>query len=270
VDEERRYLLAAQPGEGAVALDWNAARQLPFAADELETRGLPGTAYAPLADELATADSYADWERDLKRWIRNERPVVLYRNRQLKLTSEPGETEADFRIRLQQVASEKRDQAVAQLRKRYASKVNTLENRLLRARQALERESEQVAKKRIDTVISVGTAILGAVLGRKRLSTTTAGRIGTAVKTAGGMGKEAGDVARAEETVARVETELAELNAQMEQEVADLDTAFDAQHAELEEILVRAVASNVGVRFVGMLWVPHRRTADDRLVPLTA
>ena len=268
VDEERRYLLAAEAGDGAVALDWNEAEALPFDADELETRGLPGTAYAPLGDALAAAASYADSERDLKRWIRNERPVVLYRNRHLKLTSEPAEREADFRIRLQQAASEKRDQAVAQLRKRYASKVNTLENRLLRARQTLERESQQVAKKRIDTVISVGTAILGAVLGRKRLSTTTAGKIGTAVKTAGSMGKESGDVARAEQTVARVESELAELNAQMEQEVAQLDTAFDAQQAELEEIPVRAAASNVRVRFVGLLWVPHRRTPDGRLVPL--
>ncbi len=268
VDEQRRYLLVTKPGDGAATVDWNEAQELPFDADELETRGLPGTAYAPLADALAVADRYGDWERELKRWIRNERPVVLYRNRDLKCTSAPGETEAQFRIRLQQAASEKRDQAVAKLRMRYASKVNTLENRLLRARQTLERESQQVAKKRIDTVISVGTAILGAVLGRKRLSTTTAGRIGSAVKTAGGMSKEAGDVARAEETVARVEAELAELNGRMEEEVAALDTAFDAQSAELEEIPVRASASNIRVHFVGLLWVPHRRTGDGRLVPL--
>ncbi|HKL62329.1 MAG TPA: DUF87 domain-containing protein [Woeseiaceae bacterium] len=268
VDEQRRYLLAAEPGDGPAVMDWNEAQELPVDAQALESRGLPGTAYAPLAEPLAAADHYADWERELKRWIRNERPVVLYRNRELKFTSEPGESEAEFRIRLQQAASEKRDQAVAKLRKRYASKVNTLENRLLRARQTLERESQQVAKKGIDTVISVGTAILGAVLGRKRLSTTTAGRIGSAVKTAGGMHKEAGDVARAEETVARVEAELAELDARMKEEVAALDTAFDAHSAELEEIPVRAAASNIRVHFVGLLWVPHRRTEDDRLIPL--
>jgi hypothetical protein len=268
VDEERRYLLVAAAGEGVVGLDWDDAGELPIAVDALEAEGLPGAAYEPLPESLTAPAQYSRWERDLKRWIRTERPLVLYRNRQLKCISEPGEAEGDFRIRLQQVASEQRDQAVAKLRKRYASRVNTLENRLLRARQAVERESEQATRKRIDTVLSVGTAILGAVLGRKRLSKTSADRIGTAVKKAGDVGKETADVERARETVAHIESELADLDAQLEQEISELDTAFDAQAAELEEIPVRAKAADVHLHFVGVLWVPYRRTADGGLVPL--
>ncbi len=270
VDVARRFLLAAEPGEGPAGPDWEQADALPYSLDELERQGLPGTSYAPLPDPMLAAGHYGRWEQDLKRWIRNERPVVLYRNRELKQVSEPGETEADFRIRLQQAASERRDQEVAKLRKRYASKVNTLENRLLRAQQAVERESQQVTKKRLDAAISFGTAILGAVLGRKRLSTTSARRIGTAVRQAGGMTKEAGDVERAEETVARVQQELDELNQRFEQEVAGLDTAFDAQSADLEEIAVRAKSSDIRVHCAGLLWVPWRRAADGRLLPLAS
>ena len=93
-----------------------------------------------------------------------------------------------------------RDQEIAKLRKRYAGKATTLENRLLRAEQAIAREQEQASKKTLDTAVSIGTAILGAVLGRKRLSTTSASRVGTAIKTAGSARKEAADVARAQQT----------------------------------------------------------------------
>ncbi len=266
VDEERHYLLMADLREGAVVLDWDDAQAVPAALQELADEGLPGAAYEPLPEPLLAPARYAGWARELKRWIRTERPIVLYRNRQLKCLSTAGESAGDFRIRLQQVASEQRDQAVAALRRRYASKVNTLENRLLRARQAVERESEQATRKRLDTVISVGTAILGAVLGRKRLSSTSANRIGAAVKKAGAIGKEAADVEQAEETVAQIEADLAELNARLEEEIRDLDTAFDAQAAELEEIPVRAKAADVHVQFTGVLWVPYRRTADGGLV----
>ncbi len=269
VEEEREFLLSVEPGDGAMPVDWDEARELGLTLDELETDGLPGASYAEMADTLSSAKALAGWSRDLKTWLRNNRPVVLYRCNDPKAVSESGETEADFRIRLQQLGSEKRDQEVAKLRKRYASKINTLENRLLRAQQAVERESQQVTKKRIDTAISFGTAILGAVLGRKRISTTSARRIGTAVKTAGSMSKEAGDVERAEETVERVQAELAELNQQFEKEVEAMNSAFDAQQAELEEIAVKPKAADVRVHFAGVLWVPYLRDDKGRLRALS-
>ena len=191
----------------------------------------------------------------------------MYRSKRFRLSSEPGETEGDFRVRLQDVASEKRDQAIAKVRKRYASKVTTLENRLLRANQAIEREQQQSTKKKLDTAISFGTAILGAVLGRKRLSSGTATKIGSAIKTAGGASKEAADVARAKETAAKVTADLQVLSAECEKEVAALDTAFDAQLEELDEIVVRAKATDIHVPLVGLVWMPYSADDKGRLKP---
>ena len=223
-----------------------------------------------LPGPAANAKQYASWEREFKHWVRQNETVTLYRNKRFKLTSAPGEAEGDFRVRLQDLASEQRDQEIAKLRKRYAGKATTLENRLLRAEQAIAREQEQASKKTLDTAVSIGTAILGAVLGRKRLSTTSASRVGTAIKTAGGARKEAADVARAKQTAEKVRADLEALNAQLENEIAQLDTAFDAQAEELEEIVVRARTTDIHVPVVALAWMPYAPDSKGRLRPAWA
>ena len=153
------------------------------------------------------------------------------------------------------------------MRKRYASKTTTLENRLMRAEQAIAREQEQASKKTLDTAVSIGTAILGAVLGRKRISSTSATRVGTAIKTAGGARKEAADVDRAKQTAEKVRADLEALNRQLEEELDALDTAFDAQAEELEEITVRAKATDVHVPVLALAWMPYAPDSKGRLRP---
>ena len=262
VEDERTALFAVELEDGPVDVDWDASERLDVAIDALDDRGRDHAEYADVVSAAADPKAYTRWGRDFKRWLRQNETMTVYRSKRFKMTSAGGETEGDFRVRLQDAASEKRDLEIAKIRKRYASKVNTLENRLMRARQSIEREKEQSTKKKLDTAISFGTAILGAVLGRKKLTSGTASKIGTAIKTAGGARKEAADVARAEEIAKKTQTEIEALNAELEKEVEALDTAFDAQAEELDEVVVRAKSTDIHVPMIGLLWMPY--TADDK------
>jgi Sec-independent protein translocase protein TatA len=209
--------------------------------------------------------NYVAWQKTLKTWIRQNESITLFKSARHRLTSEPGESEGEFRTRLQQAASEDRDQQIAKLRKRYASKATTLENRLLRAQQTIEREQQQSSKKKLDAAISFGTAILGAVLGRKKLSSTTASRMGTAIRSAGSTRKEAGDVARAIETADKVRADLETLNETLQAEVEALDTAYDAQTEELKEIPIRPKATDIHVPVIGLAWLPYCDVGEGKL-----
>jgi hypothetical protein len=265
IDVQRSCSFTAEIDEGPVPLNWNESEALDLAFDELTDSGYTGARYAECPRAATLEKNFATWETDFRQWLRKSQAVRLYESKRFKLVSGSDESEGEFRIRLQQLASEQRDNEVAKLRKRYAGKATTLDNRLLRAEQAIDREQQQSSKKKLDTVVSVGTAILGALLGRKRLSSTSASRVGTAIKTASGARKEAADVARAEETAAKVRAELEALNARLEKEVDALDTAFDAQSESLEELLVRAKASDIQVNFVGLVWMPYAKNSDGRL-----
>jgi hypothetical protein len=267
VEDARSVLYTVEIEDGPVAIDWDAAELLDMAIESLGVSAIPGASFSELPGPAAGVKQYAAWQREFRRWVRQNETVTLFRNKRFRLTSAPGETEGDFRVRLQDLASEKRDQEIAKLRKRYASKTTTLENRLMSAEQAVAREQGQASKKTLDTAVSIGTAILGAVLGRKRLSTASASRVGTAIKTAGSARKEAADVARAQQKAEKLRADLEALNAQLEKEVAQLDTAFDAQAEVLEEIVVRAKTTDIHVPVVALAWMPYAPDAKGRLRP---
>ena len=267
VESTRSTAHTVEISDGPVDVDWDEAEPLHLRIDALQDDPEAGACFAECPAALASERAYPAWAKDYQRWLRQNETVTLYRSKRFRLQSEPGETEGDFRVRLQDTASEQRDEAIAKIRKRYATKVTTLENRLLRAEQAVARESEQASKKKLDTAISFGTAILGAVLGRKKISASTASRVGTAIRTAGGAGKEAADVDRAQQTADKVRADLAELGAQLEKEIAALDTAFDAQSEALDEVVVRAKSTDVTVLMTGLLWMPYSADAAGRLRP---
>jgi len=267
IEQEKSALFTVEFEDGPVNVDWDNCDAVALDLDRLLGDANEAASFAACPSCASVAKNYTAWAREFKRWVRQNETITLYRSKKFSLTSEAGETEGDFRARLQVAANEKRDQAVAKIRKRYASKTTTLENRLLRAQQAVERESQQASKKKLDTAVSFGTAILGAVLGRKRITSTSASKIGTAIRSASGARKESADIKRAEATARKVKTDMESLSRELETEVATLETGFNAQTEELNEIVIRAKTTDIHVPLVGLAWMPFTAGEGGRLKP---
>ena len=265
VNVNRKLAVAAVLEEGPVALDWDQAETIGLSANDLQTSPLSGADFAALPSQAQKAESYANWKQDLLRWTRQNQCLTLYRSAQFKLTSTAEESRSEFLSRLTQAAREQRDLAVEKLRRKYSSKYNTLQRRLMSAEQALEREQEQAKSKKMETMVSFGTAILGAFLGRKAVSATSATRFGTAVKSAGRMRKESMDVARAQETAAAVKQEIAELDERLQTEIGSLEGTFDPAAEQLEEITLKPKSTDIALEVFGLTWLPYRKSADGRL-----
>ena len=265
--EEKRFAFLVEAEEGPVPVDWEHAEALALDFDALETAPAGQASFAELPPVLSRAGNYTEWQKLFTRWVRNSQALRLLKSPTYNMVSQLGESERDFRIRLQGLASEQRDATAETLRKRYGSRITVLENRLRRAEQQVARETEQASQKKMDTLVAFGSAILGAFLGRKRLSTTSATRVGSAVKTAGRMRKEAADVERAQEMADATRRELEALQTQFEQEVGKLALDFDAQRETLEQIEVKPKSTEIHVHFVGLAWAPYYRNGKGRLLP---
>jgi hypothetical protein len=146
---------------GAVAVDWQNSTEAAFGPDDLEREPAADAQFGSLPAEASKAKSYAAWSRDLVQWLYGSQTLELHKSPSLGETSKPGESERDFRLRLQQAGREKRDESVEKLRKAYAPKMAALEERIRRAEQATAREKEQAGQQKIQAAISVGATCSG-------------------------------------------------------------------------------------------------------------
>ncbi|HEU5459864.1 MAG TPA: DUF87 domain-containing protein, partial [Pyrinomonadaceae bacterium] len=234
VDVTQQLSLLAPITDGPVELDWSQAVSLDLPVDDLDSEPEAEAQFVEVPAQATKAKSYARWNKDFASWIYRNQRLELLESPSLDIASNPGEKERDFRVRLQQIAREKRDEAVEKLRRKYAPKFEQLEDRKRRAEQTVEREREQAKGQKFQTAISVGATLLSSFLGRKVASMSTLGRATTAVRGAGRSMKEAQDVDRAEDTVAAIEQKLADLDAEFKAETATLERSFDPQTEQLE------------------------------------
>jgi hypothetical protein len=262
VTEQRRVTLFASVDDGPIALEWDAAERVALEPSTLEQRPRDGAVFGALPSVATKAKNYGVWSKTLQKWIVANETVTLFRSAAFKTTSAPGESEAQFRIRLQLLAHESRDAKIEVLRGKYATRLTALQDKLRRAEQAVQRESQQATQAKMDTAISVGGAILGAIFGRGKVGVGTIGKVATATRGAGRAAQQSGDVVRAQESLAAVQQQYAELETKLQADVDALGAAYDAQQEQLDEEVVRAKAGDVHVQLCALLWVPYVKDAN--------
>jgi hypothetical protein len=263
VDMTQQVTLLAPIMDGPVSLDWDQAVPLELPVEDLEAEPQAGAQFAEAPAQAAKAKNYASWRKDLAGWLYRNQRLELFESPMLEIASNPGESERDFRVRLQQLAREQRDQAVEKLRRMYAPKFEQLEERKRRAEQAVAREAEQAKDQKMQTAISFGATLLSSFLGRKRASMSTLGRATTAVRGVGRSMKESQDVGRAEDNVAAVTQKLADLEAEFQSETTALERAFDPQTEQLDKVSLKPTKANIAVNLLTLAWAPYWQEAGE-------
>ncbi|HEX3131896.1 MAG TPA: DUF87 domain-containing protein [Thermoanaerobaculia bacterium] len=253
---EDLFLLAPLTAEGDV--DWYAAEALEVEKDDLERESAPGALFAPLPDAAARARSYDGWRKALEESLFRTRKLELFRSPSVGDLSQPGETERDFRVRLAEKARERRDAQVEALRQKYGVKVGQLQDRIRRAEQMKAKQESQASSQTISTVLSAGTAVLGALFGRKTFSYSNASRAGSAIRNVGRTMQERQDVTHAEENLESLRKQLADLNAELEAEIDRLEERFDPEAEQLEVLGLKPRRKDVEVRLLTLAWAPKR------------
>src|SRR5687767_14051993 len=262
--------LLAEISDGPVTLDWNEATPLDVPIEDLEREPEPNAEFVEVPAIAAKQKSYATWNKDLANWIYRNHRLELFQSPSLKAASNPSETKGDFLLRLQQIAREKRDEAVEKLRLKYEPKFEQHQERKRRAEHVVAQQKDQAQGQKYQTAISFGATLLGSLLGRKKASLGTLGRAATAARGVSRSMKETEDVGRAEENVAAIDQKLADLEAEFKSETADLGRSFDPQTEELGTVSLKPKKVNIEVKLVALVWAPYWHDAQGGLKPAWA
>lgn len=255
----KNYTILTQFNDGPVPLDWNQSQIIDMDINDIETTAIEGALFANYPSAAANAKNYDTWKKLLSQHIRTNLSLKLYSSPKLKMVSEYGEEERDFLIRVQHSAHEKRDLEIESMKKKYSSKIQTLENALIRARQAVEKQNAMASQKKMDAMVSAGSAILGALFGRKTISSTSVSKIGTAVSRTSKVMKSGQNIDQAEERLQALEVQYENIQIELEQKLKDVSSEYDLIKNHIETINIRATSTNITIHLLGLAWVPYEK-----------
>ena len=200
--------------------------------------------------------SYNTWKKLFIDHLVSDYYLEFYYHPALKTTSEPGEDIRDFKIRLSHFIREERDEAVTKLQDRFGRRIQTLQGRIQRAEERVEREKSQSTQQKLSAALSIGSTIFGVLLGRKKISGSTISKAGTAVRSAGKVIKESGDISRAKQNLIRLNDQLIDLQDKLQDEIDLLDEKFDQSSDNIEVIKIRPRKTNISVKLFNFVWIP--------------
>jgi hypothetical protein len=273
---EARRVMAAPPATGAAPVWESVTGARAAAADAAGT--LDGSALEaaprepaelePLPADALNAKRWATWRRQLASDLYRDQRRGLWRCAALDAGSSPGESEGDFRARAAHLARERRDREVEALRRRYAPKLAALEEKVRRGEEKVKLEESQLGRERLDTLLSIGTTLAGALFGRKLASVANVTRARSTLRGAGRASREKDDVERAGRNVEAAREDLAQLESDLARDVAALERSLDPAALELERLELAPRKTDVTVESLILLWTPWRVDAAGVAEPL--
>jgi hypothetical protein len=267
VEHAEETVTLAELADGPVVVEWDEAVQVDLDVSDLEPTPDDVARFVEPPAAAGQRKNYTAWKREYRDWLYRSRAVTLFKSPTFKEYSQPCESERDFRVRLRQRAREQRDAALEKLRKKYGKKIATLEERVRRAEQAMEREAEQAKQAKMQTAISFGATLLTAMMGRKAASRSSLGRATTTARGVGRSMRESQDVGRARATLRSHQQRLGDLEAEFEAETEELRVLYDPTTVELEEVQVRPKKKDIAVSMVALAWAPYWERSAGEAVP---
>ncbi len=216
----------------------------------------PGAAYALPEARVKTKGLFTDVQRTIVDHLLATRSVGLFANRDLKMVSRPGESQADFAARCDLAADAAADAQAAALAKRFEARTERARAAVATAQDRVRQAEAAQTTKQTDELMTGAGDLLGAVFGGRGSARSIARKVGD-LATRRSRTSEAGQ--RVETAADRVEEKaqaLADLEADMAGELAAIGAEWDAKATAIEALDVPLEKSDIRVSSLALVWIP--------------
>lgn len=254
IDEVRPVSLRLAAGNGEI--QWARAVENPYGDNESSTVPPRNAKYFMPSGTLRAAGQMKEYEKKLGDFLYRNETMHLYRVPALKLESQPGETKNQFQMRLADVLREQREEDGKKVEEDFRKKRDTLERQLDRALDKVEKEKSDVTARGMDTALSFGVAIFGAIFGRRGYSVTNASRSAQGVRNAGRLMREKQDVQRAEDDVRQIQSDIDALALEFQNVMAESAARFSPDNFPVEDFFITPRRADIFNVQVYLQWEP--------------
>jgi hypothetical protein len=193
-------------------------------------------------------------QRDFTNLIYQNNKLTLFNIKKLKLTSKQDESLTDFKIRAQDRLNESVDEKIEKLQIKYEKYESRLEIKLEKLYVKLEKEKDQASAKTTDTLISIGSSIIGAFFGKSLLSKTNVGKAASSIKNASKVLKEKKDIKFVEAEIEELSLDIEDLREKLELEIEDINEEFNISNYEITQSYIKLRRKDIYNIKISLLW----------------
>lgn len=177
---------------------------------------------------------------------------TIYKNDELKLTSKANESLDDFKLRVKDRQNERVDEEVDRLKTKFKKQNDSLDMKLSRLYERVEKEERKVSAKRTDSIINIGTLVLGAFFGSKNSRSASIGKVMSGAKNANKILKENNNLSLLQTDIENILRQKELLQEMLEKEIRAIKERFEK--LDIKEIFIKPKRSDIYNTKLELLW----------------
>ena len=215
-----------------------------------------GAAYVLPTAPIGQASFFKEAERDIRGRLVEKRALEVFRNRALKLTSRPGESRDDFLARCDEAAQANADKESAKLTARLEAKKDRLQSAIELAQRRVDELDADTRNRTANELVAGAGAVLGALFGGRRSTRSITTAISGAASRRGTTMRTTERRKTAEARLLQSSADLEQLEQEILDELAEIDSEWSAKAQEVESVPIRLEATDLRVTQLALVWVP--------------
>ena len=252
--KELSYLSSAPDEFGRVKWDdaikiSNYQRSLLAAPDHPDNVGIE---FQAVPDSMDSAKELSSIEKEFSNWLYLTQRVFTLEHTKLKLYQSDEESEESFRMRLETVAREGRDEEVDALHDKYDAKFMKLDDKIRKEERDLDEAQADRRGRRNDELINVVETVFGGIFGGRRR------RSASSVSTKRRMARKAAEKVReSEEDLEALDVAKKELEYELREKLQDISDKWNELIQDVTKKEITPRRTDIKVTDPVIVWYPY-------------
>jgi len=175
----------------------------------------------------------------------------LYHSPLLKIYSKPNESKADFILKLNQMARERRDDEVDKIEQKYAKEFEKLKDKLDKSQEVLMKKQASASSLKQEALLSAGESVVGMFMGRR--STRSASKAMNKYQKSKTV---SADIDKAEKDIVSINKEMESLENELKVQIEIIKQRREKEINEVKEVVIQSKKSDIEIKMVSLVWIP--------------
>ena len=192
-------------------------------------------------------------ERDFADYVYRNFKLTLYKNDTLKISSKQYESLDDFKIRIQDRLNEQIDEKIENLKQKFEKENTLLEQKISKLFEKLKKEEQDSISATTNSIISIGTSILGAFFG-KSSKTAIISKVATSSRGVSRALKERSDIKSVQSEIDALQSLQDGLEEKLKIEIEKINDEFNISKYTIEEFFIKPKRTDIYDIKIELLW----------------